>query len=82
MYPSIISLIDDSKEVAVYIDVNEEEENKEESTKTFELKIKSSDSGHNFLVNISSEKTRRNFTFEKYAAEYSEVHTPPPEFSF
>lgn len=74
-----MSLVGDSNEIAVIIDINEEEEKKEEAKKDFELKINASEN-----KNISSEynylkKDEAILSSDKYSSKHSEVNTPPPK---
>ncbi len=79
MLPSIISLIDEGKEVAIYIDLNEEEENKEEATKDFEIKINTSENLLALSENIYLKKDKTIFSFNIYTSKHLEVNTPPPK---
>lgn len=77
--PSIISLVGNSNEIAVIIDINEEEEKKEETKKDFEIKINTSDN-----KSMSSEykflkKDQTILSFDRYSSKHSEVNTPPPK---
>ncbi|MBU3011582.1 hypothetical protein KO506_09210 [Polaribacter vadi] len=80
--PSLISLIDDSKEVAIFIDLNEEEENKEEATKDFEIKINTFENKPTFSEKIYLKRSKTIVSFHKYASKYLEVNTPPPKQLF
>ncbi|APZ45869.1 hypothetical protein BW723_05975 [Polaribacter reichenbachii] len=80
--PSLISLIDDGKEVAIYIDLNEEEENKEEATKDFEIKINTLENKPSFSEKIYLKRKKTNVSFHNYASKYLEVNTPPPKQLF
>lgn len=79
MLPSIISLINDVNEVAIYIDLNEEEENKEEAAKDFEIKINTSENHSMFSENIYLKKSITIFSFNIYTSKHLEVNTPPPK---
>lgn len=79
MLPSIISLIDDGNEVAIYIDLNEEEENKEEAAKDFEIKINTSENYSTLSENIYLKKGITIFSFNIYTSKHLEVNTPPPK---
>jgi len=77
--PSIVSLMGDTNEIAIIIDINEEEENKEEAQKDFEIKINASEN-KNILSEYDYLKKNENvLSFDKYASKHSEVNTPPPK---
>ena len=78
-FPSIIFLIDDTAEIAIYLDFNEEEENKEEAQKDYEIEINYPQDNHVFSDNLSYKKDKSTFSIHKYASKFSEVNTPPPK---
>ena len=74
-----MSLVGDSNEIAVILDINEEEEKKEEAKKDFEIKINASEN-----KSMSSEykylkKDETILSFDRYSSKHSEVNTPPPK---
>lgn len=78
--PTILSFLDDTENVAFFLEINEEEENKgKESAKDFETKIHPSKSFSNlFLSGIQAHKNVI-FRSKNYASEYPKITTPPPE---
>ncbi|WP_299670459.1 hypothetical protein [uncultured Polaribacter sp.] len=80
--PTIISLTDYSQEIAFFLDINEEEENKgkEESKIDSELKIHSSTFITSFLSNDSQMNKNIRFHSKNYVSEYLKITTPPPKF--
>ena len=77
--PTIASLIGDSKEITIYFDLNEEEENKEEANKDFEIKIDASENKNAQAENKYEKKDRSIFSCHRYSSKYLEVNTPPPK---
>lgn len=79
VFPSVTFLIDDTTEIAIYLDFNEEEENKEEAQKDYEIEINYPQDNHVFSDNLSYKKDKSTFSIHKYTSKYSEVNTPPPK---
>lgn len=77
--PSIICLIDTGNDIAMYIDFNEEEENKEEAKKDIELKITTSENNAIVSENYHVTKEKSIFSFKMYISKHLEVNTPPPK---
>jgi hypothetical protein len=78
--PTIILLLEDTQEIAIFIDVNEEEENKEKTSESLDLKIKVVENKHSLKQNFTSKKNKITFTSEFYTSHQKlKVHTPPPE---
>ena len=85
--PTIISLLDDTQEVSVFFDLNEEEENNEgkegkegkESKKGTDLKLFASTQGLCGSLNSLQEKKNIRFRSKYYFLESSKIDTPPPK---
>lgn len=77
--PTVISLIDNTQDIALFIDVNEEEENL--STKIFkEVKISTNlDSVIPFISILK--KINVSFTSKEYTSLFQKITTPPPKFA-
>lgn len=74
-----MSLVGDSNEIAVIIDINEEEEKKEEAKKDFEIKINTSENNNIFSSCFYLKKDETILSFNEYTSKHSEVNTPPPK---
>lgn len=78
--PTVISLTDSTKDIAFFIDMNEEEENKgKESVIYSELKIQPLEEGNYFIFNGIQKKKNIRFKSKNYTSEFSKNTTPPPE---
>ena len=78
--PTIISLIEDNQEIAIFIDINEEEENKEETSESLDLKIKVLENNYAFSKSFVLKKSKITFSSDFYTSHQKlKVHTPPPE---
>ncbi len=77
--PTIISLVDDTADVSLVFNLNEEENKEKESEKDIEIKLlqleNSSDSFMGYSVEIS------NLYEKNYTKYYLKLHLPPPELS-
>lgn len=79
--PTVISLVDDSLNLAFFLDMNEEEENKgKEGAKDLEIKIYSSENLDALFLNGIQKKKNVRFQSKNYTSEYKKNTTPPPEF--
>jgi hypothetical protein len=82
--PVVISLFDDAQDVAFFLDMNEEEENKgkegKEAAKDLEVKIYSTEQFGTLLLNGIQKKKNVSFQSKTYTSEYPKNTTPPPEF--
>ena len=79
--PTVISLVDDSQDLAFFLDMNEEEENKgKEAAKDLEIKIYSSENFETLFLNGIQKKKNVRFQSKNYTSEYQKNTTPPPEF--
>ena len=82
--PTVISLVDETQEISVFLDLSEEEESKEgkkgkESKTDAELKLFTA--SQNGLSNLNKIQEKRNIRFRSkyYFSEYSKIDTPPPK---
>ncbi|WP_068447653.1 hypothetical protein [Polaribacter atrinae] len=76
--PTVISLIDSTQDVTVYLNMSEEEENHGKNTLK-EVKIISySDVAISFRKNQKRKNVR--FMSKDYISEYPKIATPPPKF--
>ena len=79
--PTVISLVDDSQDLAFFLDMNEEEENKgKEAAKDLEIKIYSSENFVTLFLNGIQKKKNVRFQSKNYTSEYQRNTIPPPEF--
>ncbi|WP_439128958.1 hypothetical protein [Polaribacter sp.] len=79
--PTIISLVDNSQNIAYFIDINEEEEEnngKEESKVNTEIKIETTSYCKSFVINNIQKSKKIRFLSKKYTCKYSKIATPPP----
>jgi hypothetical protein len=78
--PTVISLVDDTQNVAFFLDMNEEEESKgKESAKDLKNKIQLSENLGALLLNRIQKNRNISFTSKDYTSEYPKNTTPPPE---
>lgn len=84
--PTVISLVDDTANIAFLLDINEEEENKgkegkegKESAKELEIKIDPTDHFNDFTINGIQKKKNVSFKSTNYTSEYPKNTTPPPK---
>jgi hypothetical protein len=82
--PTVISLVDDTQEILVFFDLNEEEENKEgekgkESKKDAEIKLFTAAQNGRSSLNKIQEKRNIRFRSKYYFSEYSKIEIPPPK---
>ena len=79
--PTVISLVDDSQDLAFFLDMNEEEEDKgKEAAKDLEIKIYSSENFVTLFLNGIQKKKNVRFQSKNYTSEYQRNTIPPPEF--
>ena len=79
--PVVISLFDDAQDVAFFLDMNEEEENKgNETSKNLEVKINTTEQFGSLVLNRIQKKKNVSFQSKTYTSEYPKNTTPPPEF--
>lgn len=79
--PVVISLFDDAQDVAFFLDMNEEEENKgKEASKNLEVKINPTEQFSSLFLNRIQKKKNVSFQSKTYTSEYPKNTTPPPEF--
>ncbi len=81
--PTVISLVDDTQNIAFFLDINEEEENKgkegKESAKDLEIKIHPTDHFSHYLHKGIQIKKNVSFKSTNYTSEYPKNTTPPPK---
>lgn len=78
--PTVLSFVGDSENVAFFLEINEEEENKgKESAKDLKIKISPTDSFKNLILNGIQKKKNVDYTSKKYTSEYPKITTPPPK---
>ncbi len=77
--PAIISLVEKNFDISILLDVNEEENNQKEISKTFDLKLPEQ---KNCLFTFSTlEKSNLfNYYHKNYTNISQENSSPPPEF--
>ena len=79
--PTIISLVDNTQDITILLNMNEEEENTGKvSLKDIKFKIHTT-TINSFLFNRIQKKKNVRFTTKNYVSEYSKIDTPPPELS-
>lgn len=79
--PTIISLVDNTQEIIVLFDIEEEENEGEKSEKDIDIKIQSSEIINPLLLNLAVNQKNINFTLKVYTSEFFKTSTPPPEFN-
>lgn len=78
--PTVISFVDDTQDVAFFLDLNEEEENKgKEAAKDLEIKIYSTEHSLTFIQNGIQKKKNIRFLSKNYTSLYPKNTTPPPK---
>jgi hypothetical protein len=78
--PTILSFLDDTENVAFFLENNEEEENKgKESAKDFETKIYPSKSFSNLFLSGIQVQKNASYRSKNYTSEFPQITTPPPE---
>ncbi|ARV15864.1 hypothetical protein [Polaribacter sp. SA4-12] len=79
--PTVISFFDDGQDVALFLDMTEEEENKgKEASKDLEVKINPTEQFSSLFLNRIQKKKNVSFQSKTYISEYPKNTTPPPEF--
>jgi len=78
--PTVISLVDNAQEVSIFLDVNEEEENKEGKESKTNGEIKLFASTQSDVASLHSIQELKNIRFQSkiYISEYANIDTPPP----
>ena len=77
--PTVLSVVEDSFDISILFNVGEEENNQNEISKNFDLKIseiKKTDS----LFNSLKKRNLLNYRLKKYTDIYQKNTYPPPEF--
>ena len=77
--PAILSVVEESFDISILFNVGEEENNQNEISKNFDLKIseiKKTDS----LFNSLKKRNLLNYRLKKYTDIYQKNTYPPPEF--
>ena len=85
--PTVISLVDETQEISIFLDLNEEEENKkgkegkEEKESKTDAELKLFTASQNGLSDLNKIQEKRNIRFRSkyYFSEYSKIDTPPPK---
>lgn len=79
--PTVITLVDDTCDVALFLELNEEEEKKgNESAKELEIKIYSSNQYGSLIINELQKKKNVSYNSKEYTSKFPKIDTPPPEF--
>lgn len=79
--PTVISLVDNTLNIAFVLDMNEEEENHgKKSAKNLEIKIQTTENCSNLLLFGIQYKKDIRFKSKNYTSEYPKITTPPPKF--
>ncbi|MBT5645814.1 MAG: hypothetical protein HOI78_05680 [Polaribacter sp.] len=82
--PTVISLTDETQELSIFLDLNDEEENKKgkngEESKT-DAEVKLLTASQQGISNLNKIQENRNIRFRSkyYSSEYSKIDTPPPK---
>jgi hypothetical protein len=77
--PTIISFVDDTHEIAAFLDMNEEEEKGKESAKDLEIKIQPTENNCSFLLKEFQKNRNLTFLSKNYVSKYPKIFTPPPK---
>jgi hypothetical protein len=81
--PTVISLTDESQDIAFFLDINEEEEEnkgKEESKVDSKLKVYPTNYASSFLSSYIEITKNVRFLSKNYASHFPNIITPPPKF--
>jgi len=77
--PTVISLIDDTQDVAIFLNTNEEEENHGKNTfKEIKIFPQTDDVAISFKKNQKRKNVR--FMSKNYISKHPKIVTPPPKF--
>ena len=76
--PSLILVVEDSFDISIIVDINEEENTEKESKKNLEIDVFQM---HNLVETYldSENKTKSEYYFRSYGKLYKKLHSPPPE---
>jgi hypothetical protein len=79
--PTVISLVDEAQEVGVFIDLSEEEENKEGTESSIDAELKLFTTTQNDFSKLNKIQENKNIRFQSkyYFLEHSKIDTPPPK---
>jgi len=75
--PTLISMVEDSFDISIIIDMGEEE-SKEKETKKLEIELTMSKFSDLELM-ASEERSRAEHYSRSYSSFYLKLHSPPPE---
>lgn len=77
--PTVISVVEQSYDVSIFFNVNEEENKVNETIKLFEIKLNETDKFQFSFLDIEKEKTYASY-LKTYAPSTIECTSPPPEY--
>lgn len=77
--PSVISLVDDTINISLFVNMNEEEEG-DCSLKAVKVKITSENENSFLVLNKIQKKKNASFQSKNYISEYPKITTPPPKY--
>ena len=81
--PSIISFSDNTQDLSIFLDMNEEEEKTgKEATKNLEIRLQTTDDSVTFLLKGIQKKKNIVFKSKKYTSQYFKIDTRPPKLRF
>lgn len=78
--PSVISLVDDTINISLFVNMNEEEEEGDYSLKAVKVKITSENENSFLVLNKIQKKKNASFQSKNYISEYPKITTPPPKY--
>tara|TARA_R110002072_G_scaffold291037_2_gene458980 strand:+ start:370 stop:666 length:297 start_codon:yes stop_codon:yes gene_type:complete len=77
--PTVISVVDDSINLSLLVNMNEEEEGNN-SMKEIKVKIASENENSYLILNKIQKMKNISFQSKNYISEYPKITTPPPKY--
>ncbi|WP_036841318.1 hypothetical protein [Polaribacter sp. Hel_I_88] len=77
--PTVISVVDDSINLSLLVNMNEEEEGNN-SIKEIKVKIASENENSYLVLNKIQKMKNISFQSKNYISEYPKITTPPPKY--
>ena len=80
--PTIMSLVDKNQDITVFLELNEEEENKSQKVlKILDLKTPAITNNTSVFFNDIEKKKNVRFKSKNYISQHPKILTPPPELT-
>ncbi|WP_255554295.1 MULTISPECIES: hypothetical protein [unclassified Tenacibaculum] len=78
--PTVISLVDKNQDITIFLELNEEEENKSHKVlKVLDLKTSLLANNTSVFFNDVQKKKNVRFKSKNYISQHPKILTPPPE---